>query len=113
MASIRRKYCHISSLNYLAKFPLQYLKIDHSFVRELIVDKNMSAIVSATIALAHSLKLEVIAEGVETTAQHAFLKRNECDIIQGFLISKPLSVRDFENWIGRYVAHQSRSGGSG
>jgi len=91
-----------SSLNYLAKFPLQYLKIDHSFVRELTIDKNMSAIVSATIALAHSLKLEVIAEGVEQREQLAFLTQIECDIIQGFYISKPLTAAAFEDWLKNY-----------
>jgi len=99
-----------SSLNYLAKFPLQYLKIDHSFVSEVTVDKNMSAIVSATIALAHSLKLEVIAEGVEYGEQMAFLKRIECDIIQGFLISKPLNVADFEAWLKDYTPAIGKQG---
>jgi len=99
-----------SSLNYLAKFPLQYLKIDHSFIREVTLDKNMSAIVSATIALAHSLKLEVIAEGVEMAEQLIFLREIDCDIIQGFLVSKPLNVDDFERWLRDYHPAQLKLG---
>lgn len=96
-----------SSLNYLAKFPLQYLKIDQSFISELLNDQNMAAIVSATIALAHSLKLKVIAEGVENQRQLKFLTDIDCDIIQGFLISKPLSALEFEAWYGKHKATNS------
>jgi diguanylate cyclase (GGDEF)-like protein len=97
-----------SSLSYLTKFPIHYLKIDQSFVREAPSNKSVNSIISATIAMAHSLKLKVIAEGVETKAQLEFLKSLGCDIVQGYLISKPLPDRDYiqliENSTSRYVA---------
>jgi diguanylate cyclase (GGDEF)-like protein len=97
-----------SSLSYLTKFPIHYLKIDKSFVREAPSNKSVNSIISATVAMAHSLKLKVIAEGVETKAQLEFLKSLGCDIVQGYLISKPLPARDYiqllENSTRRYVA---------
>lgn len=84
-----------SSLNYLAKFPIQYLKIDQSFIREMTRDPNMALIVSAMIALAHSLRLQVIAEGIETQEQYDYLERLNCDLFQGNLISMPLPPEKF------------------
>lgn len=81
-----------SSLNYLRKFPIDILKIDRSFVTELAQNKGDASIVRAIIAMAHSLKMKVIAEGVETIEQYNFLRDNNCDEIQGYLISKPLPV---------------------
>lgn len=85
-----------SSLSYLKSFPIDYLKIDRSFVRDIIKDDNDVNIVKAIITLAHNLHLEVIAEGVETKEQLEFLKSYDCDKIQGYLFSKPISAEDFE-----------------
>jgi predicted signal transduction protein with EAL and GGDEF domain len=85
-----------SSLNYLKKLPIHSLKIDRSFVKDIEEDSDNSAIVSAVIAMAHNLKLEVVAEGVETEAQLAFLRLHRCNKIQGYLFSRPLPADEIE-----------------
>ncbi len=81
-----------SSLDFLKQLPLNTVKIDQSFVNGMVSDSGDAAIVTAIIAMAHSLKLEVIAEGVETGEQLAFLRSKECDKMQGSLFSQPLSA---------------------
>lgn len=84
-----------SSLSYLKRFPIDALKLDKSFVDGLPHDEDDVAISRAVIALAHSLKLRVIAEGVENDAQLAFLQHNGCDVIQGYIVSPPLPAAAF------------------
>jgi EAL domain-containing protein (putative c-di-GMP-specific phosphodiesterase class I) len=84
-----------SSLGALKRFPLHALKIDRSFVRDLPLDAEDVAIVTATISMAHKMNLAVVAEGVESEAQLLFLRDNECDEIQGFYFSRPVPVEQF------------------
>ena len=81
-----------SSLSYLKRFPVDYVKIDQTFIRDLSPQGEDAAITRAIIAMAHSLELKVVAEGVETQAQLDFLKDQHCDEIQGYLISRPIEA---------------------
>ncbi|MBI3899398.1 MAG: EAL domain-containing protein [Gammaproteobacteria bacterium] len=90
-----------SSLAYLQRFPIDTLKIDQSFVPGIGRDANDTAIVSAVIAMAHSLHLKVVAEGVETAEQAAFLKARSCDGAQGFYYSEPVSAEAFGAMLGQ------------
>ncbi|MGV4967942.1 EAL domain-containing protein [Priestia aryabhattai] len=85
-----------SSLSYLKKLPIDCLKIDRSFIQDIQEDYSNSEIAQAIISLSQSLKLQVIAEGVEEEYQKAFLMENGCDHMQGYLFSKPLAATDFE-----------------
>ncbi|SFH78767.1 PAS domain S-box-containing protein/diguanylate cyclase (GGDEF) domain-containing protein [Collimonas sp. OK307] len=85
-----------SSLAYLKSFPIDALKIDQSFVRDITVDQDDAAIVASIISLAHNLRLQVIAEGVETQEQLSYLQRHRCDEMQGFYFSEPVSAADIE-----------------
>jgi diguanylate cyclase (GGDEF)-like protein/PAS domain S-box-containing protein len=88
-----------SSLSYLKSFPIDTLKIDKSFVRDITNNPDDAAIATSIITLAHSLNFNVIAEGVETGEQFSFLKEQLCDDVQGFYFSKPLSAEKFEKTI--------------
>ncbi|WP_332854037.1 bifunctional diguanylate cyclase/phosphodiesterase [Duganella sp. S19_KUP01_CR8] len=85
-----------SSLSYLRRFPIDVLKIDQSFVRELTMDADSASIVRAIVTLAHSLRLQVIAEGVENEAQLDFLRSEGCDLMQGYYYSRPINADEFE-----------------
>ncbi len=84
-----------SSLSYVKKFPVDRLKIDQSFVRNLTSDPNDAAIVRAILTLGHSLNLQVVAEGVETAEQLARLRDEGCDEVQGYYFGRPMPARDF------------------
>jgi diguanylate cyclase (GGDEF)-like protein/PAS domain S-box-containing protein len=101
-----------SSLNYLKRFPIDRIKLDQSFVRDLPVDKDDAAIAMAVIAMGRSLELTVIAEGVETEEQLEFLRTHQCDQLQGFLLSTPLPAEAFQEFLarsGRPEAREERS----
>jgi diguanylate cyclase (GGDEF)-like protein/PAS domain S-box-containing protein len=90
-----------SSLSYLKRFPIDTVKIDQGFVRDLGAGSSDGAIISAVISMARALKLHVVAEGVETEEQLAFLQREQCAEIQGFLFSRPVSAEEFEATLAR------------
>lgn len=111
LTAIKRMGIHISvddfgtgysSLAYLKRFPIDSLKIDRSFVHDLGVNQDDTAIVKAVIALAHSLRLNVVAEGVETPEQLAILRTENCEQAQGYHINRPMPVAAFETWLTQY-----------
>ncbi len=91
-----------SSLSYLKKFPIDVIKIDRSFIKDIPENEDDMEITSAVIAMAHNLKLKVVAEGVETPAQLTFLRRQNCDIGQGYLFDRPIAGRDLVESLKRY-----------
>ncbi len=88
-----------SSLSYLRRFPIDCLKIDRSFVQDIPGSADAAAIVSAIVAMASSLKLEIVAEGVETQDQLDYLKQLRCDRMQGFLFSRPIPANELEKLV--------------
>ena len=88
-----------SSLSYLKKLPIHKLKIDKSFITDLAKDRDDQAITNAIVAMAHILKLKVVAEGVETKGQKSLLELQDCDEMQGFLFSKPVPAEEFEKFL--------------
>jgi len=89
-----------SSLSYLKRFPLAALKIDRSFVHDVHVDPDAAPIVEAIIALARTLKLDIVAEGVEHEEQRSFLIEGGCGALQGYLLGRPMPIEDFERVYG-------------
>ncbi|AIR88471.1 putative bifunctional diguanylate cyclase/phosphodiesterase [Pseudomonas cremoricolorata] len=91
-----------SSLSYLKKFPIDIIKIDRSFINEIPDNQDDMEITSAVVAMAHNLKLKVVAEGIETAAQLAFLRRHRCDVGQGYLFDRPIPGRELIERLQRY-----------
>ena len=88
-----------SSINYLRHFPIRRLKIDRSFVSDLMSDPDAAALTGAIIAMAHSLRVKVVGEGVETEEQAHFLRTRGCEELQGYLISPPVASDEFERFL--------------
>jgi EAL domain-containing protein (putative c-di-GMP-specific phosphodiesterase class I) len=95
-----------SSLTYLKRFPIDKLKIDQSFVHGLAHDANDREIAATIIAMARNLKLSVLAEGVESEQQLAFLRQHDCDYYQGFLFHRPVSAVELEAWLRERLAQR-------
>ena len=93
-----------SSLSYLKSLPVNTVKIDKSFVRDIGVDSSDTALITAIITMAHALNLTVVAEGVETKQQHAFLVQQGCDYFQGYLFAKPMPAEAFSAYLRQTVA---------
>jgi len=94
-----------SSLSYLQRFPANKLKIDRSFINAMSTDASAVGIVRGIIELAHGLKMEVVAEGVETEEQLAKLRELDCDVAQGFLISRPLPADKLHEFVRNWPGH--------
>jgi EAL domain-containing protein (putative c-di-GMP-specific phosphodiesterase class I) len=90
-----------SSLHYLTHLPLHRIKIDQSFIRNMLNDPGSATVVQSIISLAHNLGLDVIAEGVETEAELTFLQEKGCNIYQGYYFSKPLPEEAFSRYLRR------------
>jgi EAL domain-containing protein (putative c-di-GMP-specific phosphodiesterase class I) len=88
-----------SSLSYISRLPVNILKIDRSFINGMTDDPDKTSIVSTIIALGHGLRMEVVAEGVETDAQSNLLRLLRCDQIQGYLVSRPMPAQDLEAFL--------------
>jgi diguanylate cyclase (GGDEF)-like protein/PAS domain S-box-containing protein len=92
-----------SNLSYLSRFPIDSLKIDRSFVSEVATDQQHALLAKAVISLGHSLRLKVVAEGVETAEQLDFLRHHGCDEVQGYFFSKPVPPEEFERMLARWT----------
>ena len=99
----------LASLSYLKRLPIDQLKIDISFIRDVLHDPSDTQIVKAIINLGHSLDLEVVAEGVEHPAQRDFLVNNGCDLLQGYLFTMPLEAAAFAEYLKKHAAEGARA----
>jgi len=97
-----------SSLAYLRKLPLRELKIDKTFVRDIATNSNDAAIVEAIIQLAHALRIDVVAEGIESAAAEGLLRNLGCDLMQGFHLAKPMRAEDLTAWLDEHNTHHRR-----
>lgn len=95
-----------ASLAYLKLFPVDVLKIDKSFIDDIPGSRDDMEIAATIIAMAKTLRMKVLAEGVETAMQLAFLKEQRCDLYQGYFTSQPLPVADFEQFLATYRPHE-------
>jgi len=93
-----------SSLNYLKRFPINTLKIDRSFIKDLVEDSDDKAIIESIILMSDKLNLNVVAEGIEQTEQLVFLNQNNCHYGQGYLFSKPLNTKEFEQYLTHHMS---------
>jgi len=100
-----------SSLSHLKHFPLDRLKIDRSFVRHVTRDQSDATIAEAIIALAHSMKLSVVAEGIEHGEQLEFMAKRQCDSMQGFYLSRPVTAGEFSLFLKRLGASDGKAHG--
>jgi len=96
-----------SSLSYMRRFPIDTLKVDRSFVRDLTMDASDASVVSAVINMGRSLHMRVVAEGVEAAEQLLFLRKHGCCEAQGYYFSRPLKAMDFDDWIRRNAAERN------
>ena len=87
----------------MKKFPIDVIKIDRSFIKDIPDNQDDMEITSAVIAMAHNLRLQVVAEGIETTEQLAFLRHHRCDIGQGYLFDKPIPADQLDAALARYL----------
>jgi EAL domain-containing protein (putative c-di-GMP-specific phosphodiesterase class I) len=101
-----------SSLQYLKLLPLNQLKIDQSFVRDISIDSNDEAIVSTIIVMAHSLNLDVIAEGVETEFQRKLLENMGCKQYQGYFFGKPMAIEQFQVELQKMASNTPKNANS-
>lgn len=95
-----------ASLAYLKRFPFEQLKIDRSFIRDITINDDDAAIVRAIIAMGNTLRLSVVAEGVEENSQHAYLVKHRCSLFQGYLFGRPMSFDDFQTTLGTCPLHE-------
>jgi EAL domain-containing protein (putative c-di-GMP-specific phosphodiesterase class I) len=92
----------LSSLSYLKLLPIQTLKLSRNFVGDIGCDANSAAIIAAILALARNLGIQMVAEGVETEEQRAFLASHQCDLLQGYLVSHPLPTEEATRFIAAH-----------
>jgi EAL domain-containing protein (putative c-di-GMP-specific phosphodiesterase class I) len=102
-----------SSLSYLHAFPFDKIKIDRTFISDLESNGNSIAIVRAVINLGRNLKMSILAEGVESKSQHAFLLQEGCDEVQGYLTGRPLPIAEYAKLVGRQAIAQKNYAAAG
>jgi EAL domain-containing protein (putative c-di-GMP-specific phosphodiesterase class I) len=101
-----------SSLSYLAQLPVQTIKIDQTFIKQMSGPKANTRVIEAIIALGKAMELDVVAEGVETDQQYATVRRLGCDLVQGYFIARPMPSHELRKWCNGYEETQSLKHGS-